>query len=122
MAVDDRPIEIERVRDEERLFGGDIVWWLLLLIVSVPLLLAGLAGVPDTGGFVLLALGGIGAGVSFAQIVMRLPYLTNRFVLSLVIAIAVVAVIGLVTLLFAASLPTPTAPLDVMYKPPVSGG
>src|ERR687886_760310 len=39
MAVETRPGEVERVRDEERLFGGDLVWWLLLLLVSVPILL-----------------------------------------------------------------------------------
>ena len=34
MALEVRPID-DPVRNEERLFGGDIVWWLLLLIVSV---------------------------------------------------------------------------------------
>jgi F0F1-type ATP synthase membrane subunit c/vacuolar-type H+-ATPase subunit K len=117
-----RPVEIERVRDEERMFGGDIVWWLLLLIVSVPVMLWGLAQTPETGGFVFLALGGIGAGVSFARVAVRLPYLTNHFSLSMFLAIAVIAIIGLIALVFNMSLPVPTAPLDVMYKPPVSGG
>jgi hypothetical protein len=117
-----RPIDVERVRDEERQFGGDIVWWVLLLIVSVPIMLWGLALTPQTQGFVLLSIGGIGAGVSFTQIVMRLPYLTNRFMGSVLIAIVAMTAIGLAALLFNMTLPVPTAHPDVMYKPPVSGG
>lgn len=122
MALDLRPVEIERVRDEERLFGGDIVWWVLLLVVCVPLLLWGLARMPDTDGMVFLSLGGIGSGVAFAQVVLRLPYLTNRFLLSIVIATGAALVIGVVALVFNMSLPVTTAPPDVMYKPPISGG
>ncbi len=122
MAVDLRPMEIERVRDEERLFGGDIVWWLLLLIVSVPVVLWGLAQTPQTIGFVLLCVGAIAAGVAFAQIAMRLPYLTNRFLLSVLIVVVAAAVIGLLALLFNMTLAVPTASPDVMYKPPTSGG
>jgi hypothetical protein len=117
-----RPIEIARVRDEERLFGGDIVWWLLLLIVCVPLLLLGLAQIPQTSGFVFLSLGAIGAGIAFAQVAMRLPYLTNHFLLSITIAAVALTVIGVVALIFNFTLPVPNAPLDVMYKPPISGG
>lgn len=122
MALDLRPVEIERVRDEERLFGGDIVWWVLLLVISLPIMLWGLSLVPDTGGFVFMGIGGVGAGVAFAQIALRLPYFTNRFLLSMVIAAVVLLVIGVVALLFSMTLSVPTAPPDVMYKPPISGG
>jgi hypothetical protein len=122
MAVDARPIEIERVRDEERLFGGDIVWWVLLLIVSLPVLLWGLAQTPQVSGFIFLAVGGIASGTSFAQIAMRLPYFTNRFLLSVLLVVVAAAIFGIVALAFNATLPVPTAPLDVMYKPPISGG
>lgn len=122
MALELRPVEIERVRDEERLFGGDIVWWVLLLVISVPIMLWGLSQIPDTGGFVFLGIGGVGAGIAFAQIALRLPYLTHRFLLSIVIATLVVVVIGVVALIFSTTLSVPTAPVDVMYKPPISGG
>ncbi|GAC1318217.1 MAG: hypothetical protein NVSMB2_12790 [Chloroflexota bacterium] len=122
MALELRPVEVERVRDEERLFGGDIVWWVLLLVISVPIMLWGLSRIPETGGFVFLGIGGVGAGIAFAQIALRLPYLTSRFLLSIVIAGVVLLVIGVVALLFNMTLPVPTAPPDVMYKPPISGG
>ncbi len=122
MAVDTRPIEVATVRDEERLFGGDIVWWLLLLVIGVPTMLLGLWQAPQIHGFLLLAIGGIASGVAFAQVILRLPYLTNGFVRSVLIVIAVALVIAGAAFLFNLSLPVPTAPPDVMYKPPVSGG
>jgi hypothetical protein len=122
MAVENPPIVISRVRDEERLFGGDIVWWLLLLVVSVPIMLFGLAAAPQIHGFVFLAIGGIAAGLAFAQVILRLPYFTNGFVRSVIIMILVSAMIAGVAFVFSMTLPVPTAPPDVMYKPPVSGG
>jgi formate-dependent nitrite reductase membrane component NrfD len=71
---------------------------------------------------VFLAVGGIAAGVSFTQVAMRLPYLTSRFTLSVLIVVVAATIIGLVALLFNMTLPVPSAPPDVMYKPPVSGG
>jgi hypothetical protein len=122
MALEVRPIQVERVRDEERLFGGDIVWWLFLLVVSVPIILLGLAQAPQIHGFLILSVGGIAAGVSFAQITLRLPYLTNRFVMSFFIVFVVSAVIAGVAFFYSLTLPVPQAPPDVMYKPPISGG
>jgi hypothetical protein len=123
MAVESQtPIEIESVRDEERFFGGDIVWWCLLLLVSIPVLLWGLAAMPDTGGFLLLALGGIMAGVGFTQIMMRLPYLTNGFMRSVLIVLIAAIVLCGIALLFNFTLQVPDAPLDVTFKPPISGG
>jgi hypothetical protein len=122
MAAEVRPIELASVRDEERLFGGDIVWWLLLLLVSVPIILLGLAQMPQIHGFLILTVGGVAAGVSFAQIALRLPYLTNGFIKSWLIVFVVVLVIAGVAFMFSLTLPVPSAPPDVMYKPPISGG
>jgi hypothetical protein len=116
------PLEVEKVQDEERFFGGDIVWWCLLLLVSIPVLLRGLESIPDTGGFVILSIGGIMLGVAFTQIVMRLPYLTNSFTKSVVIVLAAMLIIGVIALLFSMTLPVPEATQDVMFKPPISGG
>lgn len=117
-----RPLDVENVKDEERFFGGDIVWWLMLLLVSVPIILVGLALTPAVLGFVILSVGTVGAGIAFAQIMLRLPYLTNGFVKSLLIVFAVSLVICGIALLFSTTLPVPTAPPDVLYKPPISGG
>jgi hypothetical protein len=116
------PIEIENVRDEERFFGGDIVWWCLLLLVSIPVLLWGLAAIPDTGGFFLLAVGGILMGIAFAQLMMRLPYLTNGFMRSVLIVLVAAIIICGIALLYNFTLAVPSAPLDVTFKPPISGG
>ena len=123
MAVEaERPIQVDDVNQEERFFGGDIVWWTLLLLVSVPVLLWGLSLIPGTGGFLLLGLGGIMAGVAFAQVMLRMPYITKGFVKSLLIVLVVAIVISGIALLFNMTLPVPDAPPDVMYKPPISGG
>lgn len=122
MAVEAQPIEVEKVRDEERFFGGDIVWWVLLLVVSVPIILFGLALAPSVGGFLVLGVGGVLGGIGFAQVMLRMPYFTRGFVKSLLIVIVVSLVIAGVALLFSMTLPVPTAPPDVLYKPPISGG
>jgi hypothetical protein len=117
-----QPIEIENVRDEERHFGGDIVWWALLLLFSLPVLLWGLSLTPDTIGFLILGVGGIAAGLGFTQIMFRLPYFTNSFVKSLLIVLVLSLVLCAIAFLFNLTLPVPQAPLDVTFKPPISGG
>ena len=125
MAIDTPPPVLDaenNVRDEERLFGGDIVWWLLLLIVSVPVMLWGLSQTPQIHGFLFLCIGGIAAGIAFAQIILRLPYFTNGFGRSVLIVFLAALVISGVAFLYNLTLPVPTPPLDVMYKPAISGG
>ncbi|HTD77539.1 MAG TPA: hypothetical protein VK898_07880 [Chloroflexota bacterium] len=123
MAVEaEQPIIIEKVRDEERFFGGDIVWWALLLVCSVPVVLFGLGLAPDLGGFLLMIVGGVLGGVAFAQVMLRMPYFTSGFVKSMLIVLLASVVIAGVALLYNMTLPVPTAPPDVLYKPPISGG
>jgi hypothetical protein len=122
MAIDARPIEVTSVREEERLLGGDVVWWVFLLLVSVPVLLFGLSQAPQILGFLILTIGGVAAGTAFAQIALRLPFFTHRFLLSMLLAIVVLAVIGGVAQVYTMTLPVQQAPLDVMYKPAISGG
>ncbi len=88
-----QPIVIENVREEEHFFGGDIVWWALLLLFSIPVLLWGLSLMPDTIGFLVMGIGGIMAGIGFAQIMFRLPYFTNSFVRSLLIVLLLAIVL-----------------------------
>jgi hypothetical protein len=118
MAIDTRPIEVRNVREEERFFGGDIVWWTLLLIVSVPIMLYGLSLAPQILGFLILSIGGILAGVGFAQVMLRLPYVINGFVVSMLIVLVVSAVIAGVAFMYSLTLPVPTPPPDVMFKAP----
>jgi hypothetical protein len=117
-----QPIEIDNVREEEHFFGGDIVWWTLLLLFSIPVLLWGLALMPDTFGFLVLGVGGIMAGIGFAQIMFRLPYFTNSFVRSLIIVLVLALVLCGIAFLYNLTLPVPQARLDVTFKPPISGG
>jgi hypothetical protein len=122
MAAEAPPIEVASVRDEERLLGGDIVWWAFLLVVSIPIVLFGLAQAPQIHGFVILALGGIAAGTAFAQVMLRLQFLTRRLMLSFFLVFVTAAVICGIALMYSMTLPVPQASLDVMYKPPISGG
>lgn len=122
MAVEARPIEVDNVRDEERLLGGDVVWWAFLLVVSMPILLFGVSQAPQIHGFLILAIGGIAAGTAFAQVMLRLQFLTGRFLLSIFMVLVAAAVIGGIAQFFSMTLPVTQAPLDVMYKPPISGG
>ena|SRR5438067_4302485 len=115
-------VEVERVRDEERLLGGDVVWWLVLLVFSLPMVIYGVWQAPQLGGFLLLIVGGILAGVAFAQVMLRLPYFTQRLALSFVILTVVTVVIIGAAFLWSMTLPVPEARPDVLYKPPVSGG
>jgi hypothetical protein len=117
-----QPIEIENVRDEEHHFGGDIVWWLLLLLVSIPILLWGLALIPEVIGFLVLGVGGIAAGVALTQVMFRLPYFTGSFMRSVLIVLVLAVVVCGIAFLYNLTLPVPEARLDVMFKPPVSGG
>jgi hypothetical protein len=122
MAAEAPPIEVASVRDEERLLGGDIVWWAFLLVVSIPIVLFGLAQAPQIHGFFILALGGIAGGTAFAQVMLRLQFLTRRLMLSFFLVFVAAAVICGIALLYSMTLPVPQASLDVMYKPPISGG
>jgi hypothetical protein len=118
MAAEVQPMDVQDVRDEERFFGGDVVWWTLLLVVSVPLILYGLSLAPQIVGFLILSVGGILAGVAFAQVTLRLPYVTSGFMISMLIVLGVAAVIAGVTFMFNLTLPVPTPPPDVMFKAP----
>ena len=122
MAVEARPIEVDSVRAEERLLGGDVVWWAFLLVVSVPIMLLGLAQSPQIHGFLIRSVGGIAAGTAFAQVMLRLQYFTGRFLLSMFLVFIAALVICGVAQLYSWTLPVPQASPDVMYKPPISGG
>lgn len=122
MVVDADVERVERVDDEERRLGGELVWWVVLLVLSLPVLLYGLSQAPTVGGFLLLALGGILGGLSFTMIIVRLPYLTHRLVGSFVILIVLAAIIMGAAFIWSTSLPVPQASQDTMFKPPISGG
>ncbi|MBV9547981.1 MAG: hypothetical protein JOY61_26705 [Chloroflexi bacterium] len=115
-------LDAERVQDEERLLGGELVWWVVLLIISLPVLLYGLSQAPSTGGMLLLCVGGILFGVSFAQVILRLPYLPHRLIASFVILIVIAAIFMGIAFVYSNTLQVPESPPDTMYKAPVSGG
>src|SRR6266849_2926914 len=122
MAVEAQPIEVANVRAEERLLGGDVVWWAFLLVVSVPILLLGLAQSPQIHGCLILSVGGVASGTAFAQVMLRLQYFTGRFLLSMFLVFIAALIICGIGQLYSMTLPMPQAPPDVMYKPPISGG
>src|ERR1700724_646478 len=107
MAVEAQPIEVKSVREEERLLGGDVVWWAFLLVVSVPVILYGLSQAPQIHGFLILSIGGLAAGLGFVHIALRLPYFTHRFLLSILVAAVALAIIGGIGQLYSMTLPVP---------------
>jgi hypothetical protein len=122
MAVEAPPIEVQSVRDEERLLGGDVVWWSLLLVVSVPVVLFGLSQAPQIHGFLILTVGGVAAGIAFAQIALRLPYFTHRFMFSVLLVVIASVIICGIAEVYSLTLPVTQPSIDTMYKPPISGG
>src|SRR5258708_38539785 len=118
MAMEAPPIEVANVRAEERLLGGDVVWWAFLLVVSVPILLFGLAQSPQLHGFLILCVGGIAAGTAFAQAMLRLQYFTGRFLLSICLVCLAALEIGGLGQLHSITLTVPQASPDMMYTPP----
>jgi hypothetical protein len=122
MAAEAPPIEVKSVREEERLLGGDIVWWVFLLAVSLPAVLFGLSLAPQIIGFLILSIAAVAASVAFAQLALRLPFFTHRFLFSMLLVFLATAIIGGIAELYILTLPVPQASLDVMYKPPISGG
>src|ERR1700730_15022131 len=122
MAAEAPPIEIESVREEERLLGGDVVWWALLLVVSVPVVLLGIAQAPQIVGFLILSVGGVAGSIAVAQIALRLPYFPHRFRLSMLRFVVASAIIAGIVEVYSLTLPLQTSPADTMYKPPISGG
>ena len=122
MAAEAPLIQLRSVQEEERLLGGDVVWWAFLLVVSVPGVLFGLSLAPQIIGWFILSVAGVAAGVAFAQIALRLPFFTRRFLFSMLLVVVASAIIGGVAELYILTLPVPQASLDVMYKPPISGG
>ena len=77
---------------------------------------------PQIHGFLILSVAGVAGGVAFAQIALRLPYFTHRFLFSMLLVFLAAAIIGGIAEVYILTLPVPQASLDVMYKPPISGG
>jgi hypothetical protein len=69
-----------------------------------------------------MAIGGIAASIAFTQLIMRLPYHLGGFGVSVLIVLVAAALITGFAFLYSLTLPVPSAPIDVMFKPPVSGG
>ena len=81
------------------------------------LFLAGVSMAPRTGGFLLMAASGVLAGLSYTELMLRMPTVTHRFTLSLLLTLIVLAVVVTGALLFAHSLPTPAHNPDMNLLP-----
>ena len=116
MAIDVRARDAGHA--EDRGLGGGLLVWVVLLIISLPFLFIGLQLAPQTGGWLLVAASGILAGLSYTETMLRLPSITHRFGLSLLVLLVVSAVVLGGLLLFAQSLPSPSPNPDVLLQPP----
>jgi len=119
MAISVNPQTTARAEQVEvdRTLGGNLFLWLGGLVVGLGLFLAGVSMAPNTGGFLLMAASGILAGLSYTELMLRMPTVTHRFALSLLLTLIVAAVIVGGALAFANSLPVPTQNPDVNLLP-----
>ena len=117
MAMDVRTQPRAEEAEVDRTLGGNLLVWLAGLALGLGLFLLGLGLAPQTGGFVLMAASGVLAGVSYAELMLRMPTMTHRFTLSLLLTLLVATVIVLGALAYANSLPTPPQNPDVMLQP-----
>jgi hypothetical protein len=121
MALDVRAHAAADPRAEEaevdRTLGGNMFVWLAGLVLGLGLFLLGVSQAPQTGGFLLMIASGLLAGVSYAELMLRMPAVTHRFTLSVVLTLVVLAVVVVGALLFSQSLPTPTPNPDINLLP-----
>jgi hypothetical protein len=119
MALNVHPQTSARAEEVEvdRTLGGNIFLWLGGLVVGLGLFLAGVSMAPQTGGLLLMAASGILAGLSYTELMLRMPTVTHRFTLSLLLTLLVLGVIVAGALLFANALPTPPQNPDVNLLP-----
>ena len=82
----------------------------------------GLDGAPDMAGFMIMSAGGLILGVSYAEIISRLPIATHRYGLSVVLAVVVLAIVVAVLNLNANTLPVLPANPDALLMPNLTAG
>jgi hypothetical protein len=118
MAVDVRSRARAEEAEVDRTLGGNVFVWLAGLALGLGLFLVGVSMAPQTGGFLLMAASGVLAGLSYAEVMLRMPTMTHRFTVSLLLTVIVLAVIVAGALAFAHSLATPPQNPDVKLLPP----
>jgi hypothetical protein len=117
MAVDVRSQARAEEAEVDRTLGGNVFVWLGGLALGLGLFLVSVSMAPGTGGFLLMAASGVLAGLSYAEVMLRMPTMTHRFTLSLLLTLVVLAVIVAGALAFANALPTPAQNPDVNLLP-----
>lgn len=119
MAINAHPqtsARAERV-EVDRTLGGNVFLWLGGLVVGLGLFLAAVSMAPQTSGFLLMAASGVLAGLSYTELMLRMPTVTHRFTLSVLLTLIVLAVIVGGALVFANSLPVRPQNPDVNLLP-----
>jgi hypothetical protein len=112
---------LERVNDDARL-GGNVVVWLGAVVVGMALLGVGIYAAPDMAGFLAMVPGGVLAGLGYAELLSRMPTLTHRFWLSVVLGMVVLALIAGILAINASAAPGPTQNPDTLLMPYESSG
>jgi hypothetical protein len=120
MAINVHPHATPHAEEVEvdRTLGGNLAVWLGGLVLGLALFLLGVSLAPSTGGFLLMAASGVLAGLSYTEVMLRMPTVTHRFALSLLLTLVVLAVVVSGALIFANSLATPPQNPDVNLLPP----
>jgi hypothetical protein len=107
----------EEAVDDVRL-GGNLPLWCSVVVAGFGLLVIGIRLAPSSGGFLTMIGGGLLFGLGYAEVITRLPTLTHRWSMSLVLAL----LIGLPLLLLlwwnASTLPVPPPDPTAIVVPP----
>src|SRR5262245_18162607 len=100
--------------------GGSLLPWIAIIALGFAVLAACIDDMPDGVGLFAMIGGGLLVGVSYAELISRLPNVTHRYGLSLALALVVVVVMVAVLVVNANGLPTPQQDPDAMLTPNIS--
>jgi len=107
---------------EDAPFGGNLLLWIALIVLGLALLAVGVDAEPDMVGFLVMIAGGLVLGVSYAELISRLPMATHRYGLSIVLAVVALAIVVGILMLNANALPVPAQNPDALLMPNVAAG
>jgi uncharacterized membrane protein len=79
MAVDIHTQTQQERAEVDRTLGGNLFVWFGGLALGLGLFLLAVGLAPGIGGFALMALSGVLAGLSYAELMLRMPSVTHRF-------------------------------------------
>ena len=107
----------EDLLDDVRL-GGSLPFWVVVGLIGMVLVGWGVIEAPATTGFLLLIAGGLLLGISYGQLLLRMPSLTGRASIGALFALFMTLLLVGVVAFAAARAPTPEPDPSALLAPP----